>query len=259
MLQQLLNAMPEAAGNRALAMALIVAGMGFFFWLMGSRFSRSIFTLAGVALGTFIGLRVPRWMGWEVDAMAFAIGGALVLGFAGYLLHTMWVGTVLGLMLALVGGFVAWHRVGNGAASFPSIDFAVPPVEIVKEVWTSCLSKLPRAIPVVASVCMSAGGLIAWMWPKVGRVLMFGILGSLMLAGGSLAAMSMFRPAWIERLPASTQSQAMGLAILMVLGTAVQWALLPRVRKVSMSAAAESGNEGGDRPPRRMKLKEARA
>jgi MFS family permease len=259
MLQQWLNTLPQQAGSRALMMALIVAGLGLFFWLIGSRFSRSIFTLLGVALGTWIGLRMPRWMGWEMDAMAFAIGGALALGFAGYLLHTMWVGWVLGLLLAFAGAFVAWHRVGNGAASIPWIDFSAPPTDIARELWTNCLSKLPRAIPITMSVCLSGGGLIAWMWPKVGRVLMFSMLGSLMLAGGAIAAMSMSRPEWLNKLPASTQTQGIGLAILMMLGTTIQWMLLPRVRKTSVSLSDESGNDGGNRPSRKMKLKEARA
>jgi hypothetical protein len=85
MLQEWLARLPQDAGPRGLACALLMAVAGLVLWLVGARFSRSIFTLLGVAAGAWVGLRVPRWMGWEIDAMAIAIGGALVLGLAGYL------------------------------------------------------------------------------------------------------------------------------------------------------------------------------
>src|SRR5688572_12193485 len=104
MFHQLISWLPQdAATTRGLVIALAVAAAGLLLSVVGARFSRSVYALAAVAAGAWVGLRVPRWTGWELDVMATAIGGALVLGFSGYLLHRAWVGLTLGLMLASVG------------------------------------------------------------------------------------------------------------------------------------------------------------
>src|SRR5688572_17199937 len=122
-IQALLTRLPPDAGGRAVALCGVVAVAGLFLWVIGARVSRSMFTLVGVAAGAWAGLHLPRWMGWEIDAMAVAIGGALVAGLAGYLLHMLWVGLTLGTLLASAGIFIAWHRLAAGASwSMPTID-----------------------------------------------------------------------------------------------------------------------------------------
>ncbi len=273
MLQELLTRLPSEAGPRGLAVALAVAAAGLVLWVAGARFSRSIFTLVGVAAGAWLGLRVPRWMGWEIDAMAISIGGALVLGLAGYLLHTMWVGAALGTMLAAAGVGIAWHRLGLGVGwSLPVVDTSAGMTELIRSLWKSLPDNPAPALPTVAGVCLAAGGLIAAVWPKLGRVLTFSLLGSLMLVGGGLAAMRFARPPWIESIPAAAQTQGVTLAILVVLGAAMQWALLPRAGNADEKAGSKNSDflartPRGPRDVRDlgasklgpMKLKEARA
>ena len=226
MVQEWLTRLPQDAGPRGLMFALIAAAAGLVLWVCGARFSRSIFTLVGVAAGAWVGLRVPRWMGWEIDAMAIAIGAALVIGLAGYLLHMAWVGLTLGTLLAVAACFVVWHRFGS-AWTLPAIDPTKPGFDNLREIAMA----VPVAIRGTLAGGLVAGGLLAWLWPKMSRVLAFSLLGSAMLAGGAVVAVALGRPQWLTRLPTSTQTQGVAMAILVVLGAAIQWALCPRVQK----------------------------
>src|SRR5688572_6063967 len=239
MFQELLARFTQDAGNRPLVIALAVAGAGLFLWVIGARVSRSVYTLVGVTLGAWAGLQLPRWCGWEIDAMAPAIGGALVLGLAGYWLHTLWVGLTLGSLLASAGAFVAWHRLADHAA-WATVPAAVDPstsfAENLRHAWSAIPAAVPWQIPAAAIAGLIAGGSIALIWPKLGRVLAFTLLGTVMLVVGAVAAMALGRPQWLARIPESTQTRGIAMAILVVLGAAIQWALCPRGPK-SLKAA----------------------
>src|SRR5258708_7766965 len=138
MVQQLLDRLPEHESSRVVAFAMGITGIGFLLWLVGARVSRSMFALVGVALGAWIGLRLPRWMGWDIDAMAISIGGALLLGFAGFLLHMAWVGLMFGTLLTVAGVSVAWYRVADGAETawkWPTIDWTSTAPQIFHQAW----------------------------------------------------------------------------------------------------------------------------
>jgi hypothetical protein len=243
MLQDWLARLSLDAGSRGLAIALAATAVGLIFSFVGARFSRSIFTLFGVAVGSWAGLRLPRWMGWEIDSMATAFGGALVVGLAGYLFHRMWVGITLGTLLAITASFIVWHRFG-AAWTMPTPDRTKPLAEALRELvptW-STLVPTPLRISIVAGFI--GGGVIGWMWPKMSRVLAFAMLGTFLLAGGVLCATAIKQPQWLGRIPASTQTQGIALAILFVLSTAIQWALCPRMKKTRNEA-----DDPRDTPP----------
>jgi hypothetical protein len=67
--------------------AAALAILGVILWLLGACFSRSLITLAAVAIGTWLGLHVPRWFGISAGTWATAVGGALIFGVSGYIFH----------------------------------------------------------------------------------------------------------------------------------------------------------------------------
>src|SRR5580765_7333399 len=66
-----------ALGRYALLAAFAGSAVGAVLWLAGSRFSRSLVTLLAVSVGAVVGMHLPGWMGWSVDAMGVAFCGAL--------------------------------------------------------------------------------------------------------------------------------------------------------------------------------------
>src|SRR5687768_12184326 len=126
-------------GRYALLAALVGSAAGVVLWLAGSRFSRSLVTLLAVSIGALIGMQLPAWFGWEIDGMGVAVGGAMVLGLSGYLLHNTWVGMALSAMLVLWAGTAAWVLAGGGVTPgdvpWPSLDWSAEPHVILATVW----------------------------------------------------------------------------------------------------------------------------
>src|SRR5258705_4914270 len=117
MIQQFLALLPRQINSLALAIAIAGAVLGGLLWLGGSRFSRTLMTLISVSTGGLVGLQLPRWFGWGLEGWATAVLGALVLGISGYVLHKLWVGLGLGLVLAMWAG--VWRFVvGDGPNGF---------------------------------------------------------------------------------------------------------------------------------------------
>lgn len=269
-LQELIAHLPEHPASRALGIALGAAGAGLLLSLIGARVSRSFFTLVGVAAGAWIGLQAPRWMGWDIDAMALSIGGALVFGLVGYLLHLAWVALTLGALLASAGAFVVLHRAAADGVTWnsPAIDWGAPLALTLHQLWDAVPAAISRLLPLVSTICFIFAGTMCWMVPKLARVMAFSLLGSALLAGGCVAATAMARPQWLGLLPESTQTQGMALALLVVLSAVIQWILCPRSPKTGASPYDNATR--ASRPPRDVRdlgattlgplnLKEARA
>src|SRR5258708_5565086 len=104
MLQELLGLFPDAVNRMTPALAFGIAGVGALLSLCGARVSRSLLTLVMVAVGTFVGMRLPRWFGWGIDPMGPAFGAAIVLGLGGYVFHRTFEGILLGVLLAAAAG-----------------------------------------------------------------------------------------------------------------------------------------------------------
>lgn len=273
MLQELLTWLPQGAGRAWLAGAVVCAAAGLFLWAAGARVSRSVFTLLGVALGAWGALLLGRRLWPEVEPMGLACGGALVLGLAGYLLHTMWVGLTLGTLLGSAGALVAWKRLaGDATWSMPILDFSAPAHVILHDFWASLPGSLPKVMPVVICGCFATGVLITVFWPKLGRVLTFAAVGTLMFVAGGALALAMARPDWLAYLPAAAQTQGVALAVLVMAGAALQWTMFPGPAQPARFGTRDAATDGPRRPfrPRdvndlggrgmaRMKLTEARA
>ena len=103
-LHSILPSLPSSAtdshyGILVASVVGVVAGAAF--WLAGVRVNRSLLTLVAVALGTGVGLRLPRWFGWPIDSWATGVGGALVLGVSAYVYPRLWTGLAFGGLLAV--------------------------------------------------------------------------------------------------------------------------------------------------------------
>jgi hypothetical protein len=244
--------------------ALALAGFGLILWLTGAAWSRSLVTLILVAMGTWIGMRLPEWCGWHIDGMATAFGGAIALGAAGYVLHRWWIGLAVGWTCALIALAIAssvWivshGGLGQQASAMPHLDAprekvsvmaddTLSAVERVEGIGNAALSENHSAnglwellgqvirIPMVQFVLGAGiagflvGLMIAVRWPRLSASLVWSDIG-LSLAGtmGS-AAIIRTHPDWLQRLPRPTVTMAMTPLALFVIGAGIQFYLAGR-------------------------------
>ena len=136
MLQALLPLMPGDAGFVAMAMDLAGMFIGAVLWLTGARFSRSLVTLSAVSMGAIIGMQLPEWMGWDVSGMGPAVGGAMVFGLSGFLLHRMWIGLALGTVLSMWALLILWAVTAQGQTwERPPVDESTTIATYAPELW----------------------------------------------------------------------------------------------------------------------------
>jgi len=235
MLQGLLLLMPHQLGAFALWMAMAGTCLGAGLWLAGARFSRSIITLLLVAIGSIVGKLLPGWMGWSIDPMATAVGGSVVLGASGYLLHRWWVGMGFGLVLAL------WAALGTWMVLSPGQDWSwpMPGDSFWSDLWGSLSPQVQSVLPFMAGAGWISGGVVALVWPRIGVVLLYSMTGlSLALAMG-LAIAELGRPGWLNWVPSQDWVQWTALAVLVLAGAGVQWWLGPASAKSDPPIAQE--------------------
>src|SRR5437762_883965 len=93
-----------------LEVAAVLAIVGLALWLVGARYSRQIVTLCGVATGTIVGKHLPEIFPAtsNLSAPVLAVGGALVFGIITFLTHRLWIGLMLGGLLATWASFGTW-------------------------------------------------------------------------------------------------------------------------------------------------------
>ena len=228
MVQQLLPLLPHDIGRAALIAALIVTLFGAVLWLVGARFSRPMITLIGVAAGALLGRALPGWMGWNVNSMAASVGGAVVLGMSGFLLHRMWVGLGLGLLLACWAAVATWVLFSDGAPlTLPTIDATTTWKTFADTFWMSVPVKVRQILPFATSGAMLSGLLASLVWPRFGAVLLYSALGTSLLVGAGLIAIENGRPQWITIVPSQTWAQVTTLLAIVAFGAIVQWQLAP--------------------------------
>ena len=260
MLQELLSWLPQDAGRSWLTAAVVCAAAGLVLWAAGARVGRSALTLVGVAAGTWAGLRVPQRTGFEFEPMGLACIGALVVGLAGYLLHTVWVGLTLGTLFAGAGVLLTWNKLAGGASwSIPVLDLSAPWHEVLRGVWASLPGGLPRVMPYVVAACFAAGVLVTVITPKLGRVLAFSAFGGLLFSAGGVIAIALARPQWLEYFPAGSGAQGVALTVLVMLGAALQWLMYPRPQKpvnvAPVPARAPAAKAAPSRQPQRERVR----
>ncbi|MDB5291489.1 MAG: hypothetical protein JWL69_2730 [Phycisphaerales bacterium] len=250
MLQELLSLLPENLTRIAPALALGIAACGALLGLFGARFSRSLLTLVMVAAGTFVGMRLPRWFGWGVDPMGPAFGAAIVLGLAGYVFHRTVEGILLGALLAAAAGAGIWLALAPGATwHWPGMDWSGGAAAGLAKIWQSLPAELSKPFPIALATGLGIGGVLAAIWPKLGRMLLYSLGGVIVfILAGSIGTMQI-RPQWIEALPADMARQAGIFAALVILFAGVQWLMLPR--RAAVQPAARSENKGAERQKNR--------
>jgi hypothetical protein len=229
MVQELINLLPRDPGSLGLIIAVIGSLIGVGIWLLGARYSRWIITLLTVLLGATIGMHTPLWFGWEISGAGPAVGGALVLGVTGYVLHGMWVGIGLGTILASWTSMACWMMFRNGAGwDWPAWDASTTIVSYSTTMWQSLPPDVVRILPWAAIAAMISGLAIAILWPKLSLIVGWSLAGTTLLAGMGVAAMEYAQPQWLVKIPSPLWAQAMLLACFTALGSMIQWKLGPK-------------------------------
>jgi hypothetical protein len=239
LLNVLLSLLPKESGQAAGAAALAGAAAGGVLWFAGARFSRYLLTLAAVALGTLLGLGLPRWFGWKIEPMATGIGGAIALGASAYMLHRMWVGFALGGLLAV------WAAVGTWLvlAADQSLSWASPRGVLLPaylgQLWDALPGDVTRALPIVCAAAFLIGAIPAIVWPRAGRVFLFSALGATLLVAFGVMFTSLAQPNWLGQVPPKTSVQLTALLLAVLIGAGLQWQLYFRKRATTAAGNAE--------------------
>src|SRR5215210_483453 len=179
MVQQLLPLLPKEIGQAALVAALIGTAMGALLWLLGARFSRPLITLLAVSIGAVVGRALPGWMNWNVNTMAASVGGAVALGMSGFVMHRVWVGLGLGLLLACWAAIGVWLFAAAGAElAWPAVDATTTLQSFGQGVCQNLPDKVRMLLPYACGGAMISGFLSSLLWPRVAVVSLYSALGT---------------------------------------------------------------------------------
>ena len=218
--------LPKEIGSPPIALSFLGALIGVGLWLIGARYSRTLITLVLVSTGGWIGLLLPAWLGWNIDGWATSILTAIALGLGGFLLHRIWVG--MGLGLAMTGWAIAIVWIccrGDSTWSLPNYVAGLTASEYVKTAWLGLPDAVRHVLPVAAAAAMIGGFLAALLWPRLGVVMLYSLLGVSLMVTMGIASVRFARPQWIDRLPATPSSRALAVTGLIGLGALLQWHL----------------------------------
>jgi hypothetical protein len=237
MLQALLSLLPTETGTAAAVFAIVGVLCGVALWLSGARFSRYIITLAAVAIGTSIGVALPRWCGWKIDGSGPAVGGAIVLGASGYVLHRVWVGAWFGFVLSIWAALATWMELAaNDIWIWPErAGLSIP--AYLRQVWDALPPDVSHALPVVCGAAFLIGAIPATIWPRAGMVFLYSALGATLVGGMGTAVVNMEQPQWLAKVPPKTSVQATAVMLVVLLGAGVQWQLNFRKPKAAAPSA----------------------
>jgi hypothetical protein len=241
MVQELLSLLPKEMGTAALAFAAVGAFGGAVLWVIGARFSVYFITLSAVAIGTSIGVALPRWCAWKVDGSGTAVGGAILLGASAYWLHRAWVGAWFGSVLALWAALATWVILaGNSSWTWPAHQGVNLPNYLL-QVWHTLPPDITHALPVVCSIAFLLGAIPATLWPRAGMVFLYSALGATLLAGMGIAAVSMEQPDWLTRIPPKNSLQVTAMVLTVLIGAGVQWQMNFRKPRTMIGKPATPG------------------
>jgi hypothetical protein len=225
LIQTLLALLPREAGQAAIAFAVVGAVAGALLWVAGARFSRYLITLAAVAIGTGVGVGLPRWFGWNIDHMAPAVGGAIVLGASAYMMHRMWVGLWLGFVVAVWAAIGTWMVfAANQAWDWPSPQGATVP-GYIKQVWDALPADVTHALPVLCAAAFVIGAIPAMVWPRAGMAVLYSAFGATLVAVTGTMLVSAREPQWLAKVPPQASRQLVAMGLVELLGAGLQWQL----------------------------------
>jgi hypothetical protein len=222
--QHLILLLPHRPDSITLVIAMVGLLAGVSLWIAGARFSQSILTLAAVALGTSIGMKLPVWCKWQIDPMAPAVAGAIVLGVSAYIFHRVWAGIWLGVVQWVWTTFVLWATRG------PAFHWRVPqygPGETLPQYfanfWQNVPDTMQQCLGFVAAAAMLVGISAALLWPRVGMALLWSAAGISLVLPAAATALSKLDPQALRHMPRETPDQLALLAGLVGMGAIIQW------------------------------------
>jgi hypothetical protein len=238
--QHLVMLLPHRPGSITLVIAMVGSLVGLCLWIAGARFSQSILTLAAVAMGTTIGMRLPGWRHWQIDPMAPAVAGAIILGVSAYAFHRVWVGIWLGVVLSTWGTLVLWATRGPAFHwRWPDYDPTQTMPQYLTTLWQNVPETMQQCLGFTAAAAMLVGISAALLWPRVGIALLWSAAGISLLVPAATTAMSRLDPQVFRHIPRQTSDQIALLMGLVGLGAIFQW------RTNSTLGAAQAGSAGG--------------
>lgn len=244
-LQHLLPSLPDEAKPTAAFVAGAGALLGLILCFAGSRISRSVITLAAVALGAAVGLHLPRRWNLPVGSWSAAVAGALVLGIAGYALHRLWTRGGLGVFLGCLCSVFAWFLLGSGGdwtRVFPEHDTTC--LQAAEKFWHALPPNLQIAIPTAALTGFMLGWTLDVFLPRLSICLFYSLLGLALMVVCGTAAATYSQSNLLDQLPQNPKVQLSLLGTTVLLGMLCQWALSPR-RKAPQPAKTSGSTDQG--------------
>jgi hypothetical protein len=228
--QELIYILPQDPGTMGLIIASAGSLIGAAIWLLGARYSRTIITLLTVLLGAMIGLHLPQWCGWEISGAGPAVAIALVLGVTGYVLHGMWVGIGLGIVLASWTTLACWMTLRHEMTwTWPDYPDGATFAWYLAEVWESLPADVTRILPYACGTALISGLAAAIIWPKTSLIVGWSMAGATLLLGMGVAAADYGQPALLVYAPSPLWAQITVLAGVVAAGALIQWKLGPKV------------------------------
>lgn len=229
MFNQLLELLPEDPGRAMQIAAGSLTLIGLLLWLAGSRINRSAVTLSAVTIGALAGLELPKLLGWEISGMGPAVGGAVILGTLGFVLHRLGAGLIFGLVLALWAGALTWHIFGPEEVwNLPAPTEQVTPQEYVQSVWISLPPDFRHIAPYACLAAIVVGVACAILWPVLTTVSAWSALGTTLLLLGSTSLAYLTRPELLGHIPQGPWPVGSLIAGIFLLGVLIQWKLTSR-------------------------------
>lgn len=244
MLREAVALLPDALVRCPLGTAMGCCTGGAILWLMGGRLSRSVLALVAVATGSVIGLHLPQWQGWQIDGMALAIAGAIILGTCAFLMHRTCIGLLLGMTLTAWAGFGTWILMASNATwNWRAAKWQGDGVQYLHDLWQTLPPGMGRIFPWACFGGFALGVSITVLSPKLGKVLAHSVIGvTLMVLMGSVAA-NITIPNSLSRVPGTNAGQMLALAALVMLGAVIQWQITPPHRRKGGAVNADSGRK----------------
>lgn len=245
MLQDFLQLIPDEPTTIVLVVLMAGTVIGAALWLLGVKMSRPSVTLFTVVLGAAVGMELPRWFNWTISGAGPAVGAAVVLGVSGFVLHRLWIGLGLGITIALWTAVGFWiFRHGGQPWSWPAIDPSAACWSYLKDVWAQVPPEVAGPMPYACGVAMVAGLAFTILWPRLATALCWSMIGLSMLVTMGIGAMDLGRRNWLDHLPQHTWSQLATLAVMLIIGTLIQWQLSP----TTVAARPDNASKKSDRP-----------
>jgi hypothetical protein len=252
MLRELLALLPDVLLRCPSGTAAVCAGLGAALWLIGGRFSRSILALAAVALGTFIGMRLPVWRGWQIDGMGVAVGGAILLGTAAFLFHRTCIGLLLGTGLVLWAGTGVWiFLAGQTYWDLHSVRWQGDLAQLLQQAWRTLPPSMTRVFPMACFAGLGCGITIAVFLPKLARVMTHSLIGVTLMAIMGAIFIGKAHPRWLQAIPRTQGMQGFALIGLVLVGVIIQWRMTPSLPKRIAPHGKPNPHHGAQRLPDR--------